>query len=66
MRVINKPKTSEQNTTLDRPASSTEANGPGGHGSQIVSGCGHCVPWLPLLIRLLKGIHEFLLLQPVS
>ena len=52
--------------TLNRPASSTKANGARGHCSQIISGCGHGVPWLPLLLRLLKGIHELLLLQPVS
>jgi hypothetical protein len=50
---------------LNRPASSTEADGPGGHGSQGVLCCGHGVAWLTLLLRLLKGIHELLLLQPV-
>src|SRR5688500_14563845 len=49
------------------PASSTEADGSGGDGSQSVSCCGHGVPWLlPLLLRLLKGIHELHIVQHVS
>lgn len=57
----------DERIILNMPASSTEADGSGGDGSQSVSCCGHGVPWLlPLLLRLLKGIHELLLLQPVS